>query len=508
MKNLTYLLLLLTVAIFSSSTLHAQEEIIVEPGAAGVLNQAITNVDNQGKVFVLRRGFPYLVTGEIGNSGFKLHIKAEDGDGPRPIIIFSPAAGGAAVDQIFRPRADLTLEGLHLTNRDLLGGITERIVRASADNVVLKMDDCLVDDSGQAAFRLDGKDNKVYITNSIFSRIGVPSNPDNGRIVDDRGNPIDTLWIENSLIYSVTSRVIRDGGSGINYLKINQNTVANVGQRGFPIGEVTEFIFTNNIVANGVFLGRRFSLTPSRNDSTRTVIEATLPGAGNEKWTISHNNFFRDAALISATPAQQSDGDTIVQASNFGADVQLVIDSSGLAATNIEEELLFSSSVPVPLDFITKHHAEDGANALPWDHAGLTPNPLYSAIGSMVPRYDQSHDYGYSAKSQSYTAGTEGQPLGTNIFGFTDASSLNDIFVENNILYFPNPATDQLYIQQLDAAKISFVRIFDLQGKLLQAVKVDNDNLILPVSQFNTGIYILTITDQKGNSSARKFVKQ
>lgn len=507
MRTSMYIFLLLIVAIFTSNTLQAQEQVIVEPGAAGVLNQAVTNADNQGKIFVLRRGFPYLITGEIGNTT-KLHIKAEDGNGPRPIIIFAPAAGGAAVDQIFRPRAELILEGLHLTNRDLLGGITERVIRTSADNIAIKMNDCLVDDSGQTAFRLDGKNNKVYVTNSIFSRMGVPSNPDNGRVVDDRGNQIDTLWIENSLIYNVTSRVIRDGGAGINYLKINQNTVANIGQRGFDIGEVKELIITNNIIANGAFLARRISATPSRNDTARVVIFADSSSTGFSSWVISHNNFFRDAAIVAATPFTRSNGDTLTQVSNFSTAVAASVRAKGLEATNISEELTFASSVPAPLDFIAKTHGADVANALPWDHSGLTPNSLYSAIGAMVPRYDKSHDYGYSAKSDSYKAGTEGQPIGTAIFGFSDVSSVNSLFVENNILFFPNPATDELYIQNLDAEIITSVRVFDLQGKLIQYVRVDNQNLILPVSQLNNGIYILTITDKKGNISSKKFVKQ
>ncbi|NJL75569.1 MAG: T9SS type A sorting domain-containing protein [Saprospiraceae bacterium] len=507
MKTFLHIFSLFMVVLLANN-LQAQEQIIIEPGAAGVLNQAIDNVANQGKILVLRRGFPYLLTGEVGNSGFKLHIKAEDGDGPRPIIIFAPASGGAAVDQLFRPRADITLEGLHLTNRDLLGGITERIIRASADSIVIKMDNCLVDDSGQAAFRLDGKDNRVYITNSIFSRIGVPSNPDNGRIVDDRGNQIDTLWIENSLIYNITSRIIRDGGGAITYFRFNQNTVANIAQRGFEVGEVEEMIFTNNIIANGAFLGRQFSLDPEEDDSERVILSAALTRSGNEKWTISHNNFFRDSLVVNATPAQQADGDTIVQTLNFSTDVLAIIDSLGLGATNIEENLVFAAPVPFSFDFISKHHAGDTGNALPWDHSSLTPNPLYSAIGAMVPRYDMSHDYGYSATTVSYRAGTEGQPIGTDIFGFSDISSTKNLFVENNILFFPNPVSDELYIQNLDAEVITFVRVFDLQGKLMQATKVDHQNLILPVNQFNNGIYILTITDQKGNISARKFVKQ
>ena len=499
------LLLGFLIALFTVP-MAAQEEVIVEPGAPGVLNQAISNPANQGKILVLRRGFPYLSTGEIENTGFALHIKAEAGDGPRPIIIFSPPAGGAAVDQIFRARANLTLEGLHLTNRDLLGGVTERIVRTGADSISVRMLDCLVDDSGQTAFRLDGKLNRIYATNTVFSRMGVPSNPDNGRVIDDRGNDVDTIWIENCVIYNVTSRVIRDGGGKINYVHFNQNTVANIGQRGFEWGEVEEFNFTNNIVANGGFLGRQFSLDPTENDIERHVINMDSTGSGNEKWVIRNNNFYRNADVVAATPAQQADGDTIQQQPYFNAKAMGAIMAGGWESTNIEEELDFTNPPTFSFDFIAKHHAGEGSMANAWDHSGLTPNAIYSAIGSMTPRYSESHDFGYPTSAASYTAGTEGQPLGSDLFDFT--TSTKDLFVENNILYYPNPVKDQLFIQNLKAELIAGIRVFNLQGQLIHNQRVNNDYVILQTANWNAGMYVLSVVDKRGNVSARKFVKK
>ncbi len=498
------LLLGFLIALFAVP-MAAQEEVIVEPGVPGVLNQAIADPANRGKILVLRRGFPYLSTGEIDNTGFALHIKAEAGEGPRPIIIFSPPSGGTAVDQIFRARANLTLEGLHLTNRDLLGGITERIVRTSADSVRVRMHDCLVDDSGQTAFRLDSKLNRIYATNTVFSRMGVPSNPDNGRVIDDRGNIVDTIWIENCVIYNVTSRVIRDGGGKINYVHFNQNTVANIAQRGFEWGEVEEFNFTNNIVANGGFLGRQFSLNPAENDIERHVININSTGSGNEKWVIRNNNFYRDADVVAATPFTQADGDTIQQQPYFNDKAMAAITTGGWGSTNIEEELDFTNPPTFSFDFITKHHAGEGSMAKPWDHSGLEPNPIYSAIGSMVPRYSQSHDYGYPTSAASYKAGTEGQPLGSNLFDFTTATK--DLFVENNILFFPNPVKGQLYIQNLKAETIAGIRIFNLQGQLIYNQLINNEYVILQTANWDAGMYVLTVVDKQGKVSARKFVK-
>ncbi len=483
--------------------LSAQQEVIVEPGPAGTLNQAVNNPANQGKTLVLRRGVPYLLTGEINFSAAPLHIKAEPGAGPRPLVVFSPAGGGAAPDQVIRANNHLTLEGLHLTNRDLLGGLTERIIRTSAANVRVRVNDCLIDDSGQTAFRLDGVNNKIYATNSIFSRMGLPSNPDNGRVVDDRGNLVDTIWIENCLIYNVTSRVIRDGGQRINVGIFNQNTVAGIGQRGFEWGEIEQMYFTNNIIIDAGFFGRRFSVSPARQDTVRHVINA-IP-IGNPNWVVRHNNFFRTAGALAATPFTQASGDTVEQQPNFHPAVLASIQAGGWANTNIEEVLQFTNPAPVPVDFITKHHAGQVSQALPWDHAGLQPNNLYSQLGNMTPRYSTFHDYGYRTDTESYTAGTEGQPLGANLFNFI--TSAKDLFIDNNILFFPNPVRDVLWVQNLDAENLAGVRVFDMQGRPVRSWRLNEDYLMIDTSNWSKGTYILSVTDQQGRTSSRKFVK-
>ena len=489
------------------ATLHGQEEVILEPGAPGVLNQAIANAANRGKIFVLRRGFPYLLSGEIENAGFDLHIKAEPGTGPRPLLLFSPPPGGTSPDQLFSVRGNLILEGLHLTNVDLLGGYQERMIRTRNDNVRVTVRDCLMDDSGQTAFRLDARGNRVYAFNSIFSRMGRPNNIDNGRVVDDRGNPVDTIWIENCAIYNVTSRVIRDGGERIKFAYFNRNTTMNVAQRGFEWGPVDEFIFTNNIVVNGGFLGRRFSVDPARHQTDRHVINVDSTTNGIRKWIIRNNNFFVTSDMIAATPARRSDGDTVEQQPYFNAVVNAAIEAGGWRATNIEERIQFTNPPKLPIDFINKHQGGNGSNAEPWDHSGIPTNPIYSALGSRVPRYSVSHDFGYSVRDRSYTAGIEGQPLGSSLFAFRDVTSVKDLFVENDILYFPNPVQNILYIQNLKAETLAGIQVFNIQGQMVTSLRINNDNVILDTSNWRAGMYLLTVVDQHGNVSTRKFVK-
>ncbi len=498
-------ILLLLAVLVSALGLQAQQTVIVEPGPAGTLNQALTNPANQGKIFVLRRGIPYLLTSEIDITGVELHIRAEAGPGPRPLLVFSPPAGGTTPDQVISVRANMILEGLHLTAVNLLGSPAERIIRTRVDNVRLRVIDCLIDDAGQTAIRLDGRNNKVYMSRNVISRMGRPANPDNGRVVDDRGLPVDTLWMENNLIYNVTSRVIRDGGAAMNYVYFNKNTVVNVGQRGFEWGEVGEFVFTNNLIVNGAFLGRRISITPRLNDTARVVVAVTPGMGGTDKWVIRNNNFFRDSATVKATPAKQADNDTIVQVSLFTSAVAALIQSKGWTNSNISEVLNFRNPVPTQLDFITKHHAGTGATASVWDHAGLSPNVLYSALGSMSPRFSTYHNYDYGRTSRSFTAGTTGQPLGVDL-GLV--SSVPDLFLKDGILFFPNPVRNQLFVQNLKQEKIMAVRVFNLQGQLVADQRLIGDNVVFETEKWNNGMYILSLVDRSGNISSRKFIKQ
>ena len=94
----------------------------------------------------------------------------------------------------------------------------------------------------------------IKITNSVISGIGFPSDPNNGRGIDDRGNNIDTVIIENSTFYNLTSRIIRDDGGYIKYASFKNNTVVNIGQFGITFGRVGELYFQNNIFMNAGFM--------------------------------------------------------------------------------------------------------------------------------------------------------------------------------------------------------------------------------------------------------------
>ena len=87
-------LLSFALVMLSSFTFGQQPgDYVVEPGDPGVLNVAVTRYLDS-VTYVLKRGEYYFLTEKISTE-FPLHIKAEEGDGARPIIQCLPDAEGA-----------------------------------------------------------------------------------------------------------------------------------------------------------------------------------------------------------------------------------------------------------------------------------------------------------------------------------------------------------------------------------------------------------------------------
>ncbi len=512
-------LLTLALLLLGASAMIAQNELIVESTAVGSLNDAIFGDTtatgeraNPDRVYVLRRGTPYLLSGSIRWSDFDIHIKAEEGDGARPFLIHAPSEGGETIAQLFRldNGANLTLEGIHLNVRNILKGYSERGVRMSGDYGRVILDDCVIEEAGQSAFRLNADSIRVYITNSIFNRIGEPEDPNNGRLFDNRGHPIDTLWVENSVIYDVTSRYYRNGGSNPRIINgiFNQNTFWGAGQTAFTFGLVDNLTFTNNIAANSVFLAR-----PP--DDVRYVIELDTFIQGETNVTISNNNFFTDQEILDATPALDIAGDSVFafQDSLFDAFTMMAIADKGTGMTNISEDLAFTDEPPFPIQFLTTGSQDtlqdDGIEgAGEWDFSDLTPNMVLSQLGAEVyDRYDAFHDFSYPDTTMSATAGTEGQALGANPESII--TSQEDFFVENQILYYPNPAIDRLFVANLENLPITDMVIFNLAGQVVQRINtIDRAIVEINVSNLSTGMYILSLITEDGKVSSRKFAKQ
>ena len=486
----TFLVFCLSLSVATSQTV-----VPVAPGL-GTLNDAIQGyIDTNGGVdgsvvFELEDGGIYVLTASI-DFDFELNIQAEPDAAVRPVIQPTVGTGGETF-RPFRVRDNITLVGLYITSEDALGGRTDQLLRISQDGARVVIDNCHLDKASQAALRLDNADNKIYLTNSVVSNIINEQNPTNGRAFDDRGQDIDTLWVENSTFYNFSARLLRDDGGVNNWVFWNQTTCVNSGDRTLDLGETNTAVITNNLFINPAFMG------DDEAGSTAFQIDST---GGTQDITISHNNFYNDPALQAVYDninATADPGDSVYVRDFVNGPAQSFIDAGGFAATIYNEEVVFTNPPATPTDYVASFYA-DPANTQPFDLGN----------GGVLPGQTQlPFDFSYGDNNPVATGGTEGQQLGdlnwTLIITSTD--DVNSLAATMSL--YPNPTSDLLQLDiESETAQLVNIQVVDLQGKVMLELReslVSGSNVLdIPVSNLSPQLYVLTLNNGTATSSMR-----
>ena len=190
----------------------------------------------------------------------------------------------------------------------------------------------------------------------------------------------------------------------------------------------------------------------------------------------------------------------------FGPQISNAMMASASSTTNINEVLEFANAPAVQQDYITSVY-DSTATFGEWDFSALSPDETYSQIGGQgIDRYTTFHDFTYSENATSFTAGSQGQKLGADLSNLGTAVK-EDFFVRDNILYYPNPVQNQLFIQNLDKAELSLIEIYDLRGVPVRQQRVRSENAVFNLPNLPSGTYVLTVRDSAGKVSSRKLIK-
>jgi hypothetical protein len=436
MKKINTILLFIALLCTAMGTTSAQTVIPVAPGL-GTLNDAIDGyIANNGAtsmdvIFELEDGGFYILTSTIENED-PLRIEAAPDAEVRPVIRPNVPEGGDPF-RAFRARNDITLRGLFVTNKDALGGADSRILRVSEDGARVIVDNCQLDFASQSALRLDNNDNKVYITNSVISNITNLSNPNNGRGIDDRGNDIDTLWVENTTFYNLSARLLRDGGGVIKYAKFDHVTGVNFGDRSIDLGDFVEAEITNCLFVNPGFLGFNEPGASALQVDSSELVESAV---------ISNINFYVDPALQDLYDQLNMDaeaGDSIYVRNGLNSDAESIAEAGGNLETITNIAVEFNNGPATPLDYVESFY-EDPDNALPLDdgNGGVDPDDA-----GQLP-----FDFGYSMDSELYEAGNDGLPLGDLNWHDLTTSTFDPVVAEEvQLTVFPNPVQEQMTFQ-------------------------------------------------------------
>jgi hypothetical protein len=74
---------------------------------------------------------------------------------------------------------------------------------------------------------------------------------------------------------------------------------------------------------------------------------------------------------------------------------------------------------------------------------------------------------------------------------------------------FPNPAQDVLYLSSnLLSEKAGTATVYNLSGQALMTENISISNNVLSATSLKPGIYIVKLSNTKGESAIQKFVKQ
>jgi hypothetical protein len=181
MRNFYKVLCVLTLSIFSLSAFAQKEIIKVVPDVDkdgvftkfGNMNDTIAYVAaNQGcgnVIFELQRDAFYFSIDRVNPDQQDYHVRAEDGDGARPVIRSAPHPVDGNFDQIFYEfTGNVILEGLHISGITTEGSLQDQALRTDAENLRVTVIDCLIEQYRDRALRMNNEGTKAYFYDCII----------------------------------------------------------------------------------------------------------------------------------------------------------------------------------------------------------------------------------------------------------------------------------------------------------------------------------------------------
>jgi hypothetical protein len=161
-----------------------------------------------------------------------------------------------------------------------------------------------------------------------------------------------------------------------------------------------------------------------------------------------------------------------------------------------------TSNSTIPVDIMTKNYG--GANYIfsVAMRPGTTSATFTVSAGNNVEVIGENRTLAISAGKF-----TDDFPsYGVHLYKITtDPNAIGENSLANQLILYPNPAADELFMDLNPAIKNVYYEIFDIVGKKI-AGNVLQDNRIV-VSGLSRGSYVISITDARGNKATRAFFK-
>jgi len=110
-----------------------------------------------------------------------------------------------------------------------------------------------------------------------------------------------------------------------------------------------------------------------------------------------------------------------------------------------------------------------------------------------------------SATTLSFNAVPDGGDIVLSKGAFVPTSTLQAL--EQNILLYPSPASDEIHIKTSDGIDVTSINIMTMQGQTVYSQENFQDDAI-SISQLPTGVYVVEIITQHTDRILKKIIKQ
>jgi len=137
----------------------------------------------------------------------------------------------------------------------------------------------------------------------------------------------------------------------------------------------------------------------------------------------------------------------------------------------------------------------------------LQPDANATKFGNYGQGIDPSQPADYVLKF--YQINDNGNEIGTPlhiICRYTnDSSGINDIKQTDLPFVYPNPANDVIAISH-SSTKISNIKIFDITGKQVKSLNLQDGKQTIDISDLQQGLYLISLFDKKNIVSQQKLI--
>ncbi len=546
MSNFYKVLCVVTLSIFSLS-IYAQKEIIkVTPdykigqsgaGTVGNLNDTIAYVAaNQGcgnVIFELERDAFYYSINEIQPEQQDYHVRAEEGDGRRPIVMAAANPDDGNFNQVFYEfTGNVTLEGLHILGTTTEGSQLDQALRTNAENLRVIVNDCIIEKYRDRALRMNQTGTKAYFTNTIIRNMGEPS----GGGVGIRVNTYcDSLVVRNCTFYNLQNYIFQNTRNGLNYFEVTNNTFMNYALSthvGLDIGRAKEVLIADNVFYNGAFRRNNTYHQPffranvmdkeglPFTDADRDIqilnnnwyVDDAVAQIYDDNYDAARDTLTREVEIIDGEdttyqeiPYKSIVGDVWIMDENLdpnwdGKPFLAMLQDSGVVTfeNNFREELDFTNPPAYPELWVSALIKSNWNDEI-FEEMEITNDTMYWVTEDPANPFD----FGYSENAISATAGMDGGQIGADWELRSGVGIRNTIDGENEISVYPNPTSGILNIEN----DYRSLEIFDMTGKLVYQ-SGDHSVKVLNVGHLSEGLYIIAITGMDHQKLVHKFVKK